>query len=91
MSRTVKAIFTLEERNLLLEYGICMNPRVEERIRKKRSYKGCVSVELDKEELEDLAGSAAAEANHTKKRGLAVVLNEICDQLESLEDELRYI
>ncbi len=30
------------------------------------------------------------EANHTRKRTVAAVLNEICDELESLEDELRY-
>ena len=43
-----------------------------------------------KEELSDLIGSIASEANHTKKKGLAAMLNEICDELESLEDELRY-
>ena len=89
MSRKVKARFTTEERALILEHGICMNQRVADRIREKRSRNGYVSIELNKGELADLAGCVAAEANHTKKRGLAAILNEVCDHLESLEDELR--
>jgi hypothetical protein len=89
MSKTVKARFTTEERDIIIEHQICMNPRVAERIREKRSRNGYVSIELNKEELADLAGCVASEANHTKKRELGVILNEICDQLESLEDKFR--
>lgn len=90
MSEMVKAKFTQEEKDLILEHGICMDPRVEERIRQRKSNRGSISIELSREELVDLIGSAAAEANHTKKKGLASALHEICDRLESLEDELRY-
>lgn len=90
MSEMVKAKFTQEEKDLTLEHGICMDPRVEERIRQRKSNRGSISIELSREELVDLIGSAAAEANHTKKKGLASALHEICDRLESLEDELRY-
>ncbi len=91
MSRIVKARFTLEERDLILEQKLFMDPSVKERIRIKRSWSGSVSIELSHEELTDLIGCIAAEANHTRKRGVAAVLNEICDELESLENELRYI
>lgn len=91
MTRTIKAKFTLEERDLILGQRMFMDPGVEERIRKKRGRSGYVSIELSKDELVDLIGCVAAEANHAKKRGLAASLNEICDQLESLDDERRYV
>ncbi len=90
MSRIVKARFTLEERDLIIEQKLFMDPSVEERIRNKRGNRGSVSIELSREELTDLIGCIAAEANHTKKRMVAAVLNEICDELESLENEMRY-
>ncbi len=90
MSRIVKARFTLEERDLIIEQKLFMDPSLEERIRNKRGNRGIVSIELSREELAELIGCIAAEANHTRKRTVAAVLNEICDELESLEDELRY-
>jgi hypothetical protein len=90
MPETVKVRFTQTERDLILEHRICMDPRVEERIRQKKSSRGSISIELSQEELTDLIDSVAAEANHAKQKGLASALHEICDRLESLESEPGY-
>ena len=90
MLRTVKARFTTEERDLLIDGRMWMDPGLQERIRKKRVRSGYISVELNEKELTELIGSVAAEANHASKRDIAAILHEICDQLESLEDELRH-
>jgi hypothetical protein len=89
MSKTLKARFTIEERDLLVDGRMWMDPGFQERIRKKRVRNGYISVDLNEKELTELIGSVAAEANHASKRDLAAILHEICDQLESLEDELR--
>ncbi|MBF0205069.1 MAG: hypothetical protein HQK67_12375 [Desulfamplus sp.] len=42
------------------------------------------------EQLTDLIGYVAAEANHTRSKRLQEDLNEICDCLESTEQSIKH-
>ena len=88
-TRRVKAQLTVEERDLILEHvTLIVDPKLEEKLRKKRSRHGYVTIELDAEELKDLIGCVAGEANHTSEKWLAASLDEIFDELQLLESEL---
>lgn len=88
MPEKAKAKLSIEERDLILEYADFVNPKFKEMLRKKRSRNGHVSIEIDEEDLKELIGCIAAEANHAKDRDVARALNALCDELESLEVDL---
>ena len=75
--------FSIDERELILEHVLICSPGLKEKIRKKRSRSGYVTLELSREELTDLSGSIASEANHTSKKWLADELDPIFESLES--------
>jgi len=75
---------TPEERNLLLESVVILDEELEGKLRLVVAGEHQVQLTLD--ELEDLAGCIAAEANHTKDRKLGKKLDRIFQRIERLED-----
>ena len=75
---------SVDERELILEHVLLCSAGLKEKIRKKRSRHGHVTLELSREEVADLSGCIASEANHTSKKWLANELDPIFESLESL-------
>lgn len=90
-TKKIRAELSVEDRNMILEHVSLFHPGLEEKLRKKRSRSGYVTIDLDKDELSDLLGCIAREANHTSKRWLEDALNPIFEYLESLEYEMRML
>lgn len=73
---------TPEERELLLDKLIFVDDELEGQLRLVIA--GSQEVQLTLEDLEDLAGCVAAEANHTKDRKLGKKLDRVFERIEGL-------
>lgn len=80
---TVKLKLRPDERNLLLD--IILSEELAEKLRVIIAGQGYVSFTLD--ELDELVGCVAAEANHTEDRARQRQLDIIADRIEELLDE----
>lgn len=89
MINTIRAEFSIEDKNLILEHVSLFDPRLEEKLRKKRSRNGYIAIELTRDELSNLIGCIAREANHTSKRWLEDALDPIFEYLDSLEYKMK--
>jgi Leu/Phe-tRNA-protein transferase len=81
---TIRVELSVDERELILEHVMLCSSVLEEKIRKKRSRHGYVTLDLSREEVMDLLGCLASEANHTSKKWLADELDPIFESLEGL-------
>jgi hypothetical protein len=73
---------TAEERQLLLDTLIFVDNELEQKLRLVVA--GAQAVQLTLDDLEDLAGCVAAEANHTKDKRLEKKLDRIFERVEGL-------
>lgn len=64
---------------------------MEKKLCAKRPRNGSITVELSPEEIEELTGAIAAEANHTKDRDLENALDELFEHFSWLEDECKWV
>jgi hypothetical protein len=80
---------TAAERKWLLEALILLDKEVEDRIRNTPPSEDAVMLTLD--ELDLLAGSVAAEANHTEDKGTKQRLERIYDRISQIEDMLEEV
>ena len=80
--QTVALKLIPEERAILLENLIFVDDELEQRLRLVVA--GAQEVQLNLEDLEDLAGCVAAEANHTKDKRLEKQLDRIWERVEGL-------
>lgn len=87
--KTTQVDLTVEERELVLKHVMLFHPGLEDKLRKKRSRNNYVRLELNAEELGDLIGCIAREANETLDRWLENELQEIFDRLEGVQYKLR--
>jgi len=81
---TIALKLTPDERELLLEKLIFVDDELERKLRLVIA--GSQEVQLTIEDLEDLAGCVAAEANHTKDRKLGKKLDRVFERIEGLLD-----
>ena len=79
---TVGLKLTPEERQMLLTSLIFTSKQLENRLR--LTIVGQQQVQLTLDDLDELAGCVAAEANHTKDRRLQRKLDRIFDRVERL-------
>ena len=77
------------ERKWLLDTLTFVDEEVEDRIRNTPPSEGEVMLTLD--ELDLLAGSVAAEANHTENKRLEQRLERIYDRISQIEDMLEEV
>ena len=75
---------TAAERMWLLDALTFLDEEIEDRIRNTPPSEGEVLLTLD--ELDLLAGSIAAEANHAEDKGLERQLEQIYDRIGQVED-----
>lgn len=92
MSRenVIKIKISVDDRNLILQHVPLYYPGLREKIEKKRSRNGMVSLDVSREELSELLGCVAREANHTSSRKLENELDPLFEYLESVEFQLKY-
>jgi hypothetical protein len=85
----VKAELSTYDRDLILQHVMLMHSGLEDKILSKRARNGSIKVDLTKEELADLIGCVAREANHTANKNLENDLDELFGYLENLEFDFR--
>lgn len=85
----IKIKLSIEDRDLILEHVPLYYPGLREKIEKKRSRNGTVSLEVSREELSELLGCVAREANHTSSRKLENQLDPLFEYLECVEFQLK--
>jgi repressor LexA len=73
------------ERDAILERAF-LEPEIEERLRQATAGDAKLVVSLDLDELDDLLGCIAAEANHCGEIKVQRVLDSVCERLEHLLD-----
>ena len=83
--RMIKIELSIDDRDLILQHVPLYYPGLKEKIEKKRSRNGIISIEVGKEELSDLIGCVAREANHTSSRKLERALDPLFEYLESVD------
>ena len=76
------------DRELILKYVLGLRGDLRESIRRKRPRLGEVTLELTQEELKEIAGWIAMEANHTTNGELEEDLEALYEHLESVGDEI---
>ena len=91
MERDRKALVELStrDRDLILRHVILFFPGLRDKIKSKRARDGAVSLRLTLEELSDLTGCIAREANHTSNGKLEGELDPLFLYLDEIADELR--
>jgi hypothetical protein len=87
--RTVKIILSIGDRDLILHHVLLYNSDLKEKIRSKRARNGAISLQVNQEELSDLLGCIAREANHTSSKKLERELDPLFEYLEGVEFELK--
>lgn len=78
---------TPQERDLLLERTF-IDDEMETRLRGATSRGSSLVVQLTLDDVDDLAGHVAAEANHCSESHVRRVLHAVYDRLASIEDRL---
>ena len=74
-----------QERKLVLERAF-LDPEVEAQLRRAASAGGKLIVHLDLDDIDDLLGCVAAEANHCDDKKVGRVLDAVCERLVRLLD-----
>ena len=81
--KSSQILFTIIERDLLLNLlGIERN--IDERLNLAVVTNNNITITMDATEVEDLLGSIAADANHTKNKKLQKELDTLYDRVEQL-------
>jgi hypothetical protein len=81
----IRIELSIDDRDLILQHVTLCYPGLKEKIQKKRSRNGMISLDVNKSELSDLIGCVAREANHTSNRKLERELDPLFEYLESVE------
>jgi hypothetical protein len=89
-AKTIRIELDVSQRALVLQHVCLCHPRLEEKLKNKRSRNGYVTLNVTKEELDDFIGCVAREANHTTSRILENELDEIFECLEAAQNGFRF-
>jgi hypothetical protein len=87
--RTVKITLSSYDRDLILHHVSLFHSGLKEKIKSKRARNGTISLQVNQDELSDLLGCIAREANHTSSKKLEGELDPLFEYLEGAEFELR--
>ena len=88
-SQKYRITVSIYERELILKYCLAITADLAASIKQKRSRNGFVSIELTINEVSEIAGWIAMEANHTKNRELEEDLSALYEILESFENQIK--
>ena len=88
-SQKYRLSISLYDRELILKYCLFMTGELATSIKKKRSRKGFISIELTLNEVSEMAGWIAMEANHTTNRQLEDDLSSLYERLDYLEYQIK--
>ena len=82
IAQTVIIRLSTYDRDLILDHVILFFPGLKEKIQSKQTRSGVVSLRVNREELSDLVGCIAREANHTSSKKLERELDSLFEYLE---------
>lgn len=88
-ARTIRIRLSIHDRDLILHHVSLFHTGLKEKIKDKRARNGAISLEVNQEELSDLLGCIAREANHTSNRKLERELDPLFEYLEGIEYQLK--
>ena len=77
------------DRDLILKYCLAIPDELAASIKQKRTREEFVSIELTLNEVSEIAGWIAMEANHTKSRQLEEDLSALYECLECFECQIK--
>jgi hypothetical protein len=83
MEKRMKVDLTTEERDLIVDKTFA-GPPLTDPLEKKLVHGDMITVYYSPQDLEELLGFIAAEANHTKNKTLEVDLDCLYDKLEDI-------
>ena len=78
--------FSSRQRDLILERTM-LDSEIEKRLRDATAMGSKIAVELTLDDIDDLLGCVAAEANHSDDGKVRRLLDPVCDQLSRLLDQ----
>ncbi len=78
--------FTIEERDLIVNQTFAVDD-LTERLHKAKVEGKYITVSYTLDEIEDLAGFIAAEANHAEDKKLEKKLDALYDKISDIEDK----
>ena len=87
--QTVIIRLSTYDRDLILNHILLFCPGLKEKIQSTRARSGAISLRVNQEELSDLIGCVAREANHTSNKNLERELDPLFEYLEGQESELK--
>ncbi|MGH7824337.1 MAG: LexA family protein [Candidatus Binatia bacterium] len=81
----IPVTFSLRERDLVLDHTFA-GGEIERRLRAAAPEKSSIMVGFTLDDLDELIGYVAAEANHTENRSITKQLDGLCDRLSRIEE-----
>jgi len=78
--------FSEQERNLLLEHTLILDDELTDPLEQALAKEGMLTVHYSLDDLDDLLGYVAAEANHSKDKNIKDQLEALIDRLDMIED-----
>ena len=82
----IKIKLTIEERDLIISHTFA-DDFLTQRLRDAETNEKQIKVTFTLEELDDLAGFIAAEANHSEDKKLVKKLDDLYDKISEIEDK----
>ena len=82
--QNIEIPFTLEERDLILKKTFT-DPALTDRLKLAEVKEGHIKVSFSLNEIDELAGAIAAEANHTEDEALQEKLDDLYDRIADIE------
>lgn len=86
MNDKIEINFTIGERDLILNHTFA-DPEITDRLKIAEVKNKKIRATFSLDEIEDLAGFVAAEANHSIDRKLQKQLDKLYDKLSAIEDK----
>lgn len=88
-AQTVIVRLNTYDRDLILNHILLFVPGLKEKIQSRRARSGFISLRVNQEELSDLIGCVAREANYTSNKKLEMELDPLFEYLEGQDSELK--
>ena len=84
--KRISVRFTIEERDLILKQTF-VGDDLTEKLHEAKAGGNIIKVEYTLDELDDLAGFIAAEANHAENKKLEKKLEALYDKISNIENK----
>ena len=77
--------------DMIIKYVLAMTESLKNRLQNPHKTGNSLNVEININELTDIIGWLSLETNHTRSTNLSLELNNLCEYLESIEEEIKSI